>query len=246
MSRIHMLTAELNHLCQFSDATDFASKAETLVKQVDEIGYRILSLHSISDEELLLLPTNNEEQVHALVSMAEKMNDADLSADEIYAIRAEMRQLQRKLITQYCNDPEQPTFRILPHSWRLLVYKEKASHPMNQYAEMFRVNGLPKLRTKYVNLLMDYQIHKEQTNPRTEAVEYLFEKRGNELLKLHSKLLMLCMQNRRKGKPEIYVIDQLQTLNTMLIQAAELNNPQYFRDTVFWYMYDRLKDWVNR
>jgi hypothetical protein len=36
------------------------------VQEVDDIGYRILSVHSLSDEELLILPTKDQRSLQAI------------------------------------------------------------------------------------------------------------------------------------------------------------------------------------
>jgi hypothetical protein len=244
-SRIHLLAAELNKLCETPDEPEFKSQAEALVQEVDDIGYRILSVHSLSDEELLILPTNKEEQVQHLTQLMAGTHNSALSREEIFDMKAAIRQLQRELIMQYAVDPEQPWFRIMPHSYRLLIYNEAPGHPINRYAESFRVDKLLELRAEYETLLWEFRIHKEQTDPDIDAIQFLFENRGKELFSLHMKLLLICLRNRKKGPTNFSVHAYLHTLNTMLLQVLEMNSPQYFRDNMFWCMYDRLRWWVN-
>ena len=244
-SRIHVLLNALNILANkewgFEGDFDLKIEATSLVKEVDDLGYRILSIYSLEQEDLKQLPAASDEQNKTLSAWMEQTFKDNLTEKDIFKIRADIRNIEKEIMHAYAIRRDQHLFNLINHSDRLIVWNESPGHPMNQFAEKHRKHCILKLRTEYESILWSFKINNENAKDESGIMLLFMQDRLVLLAKLHLDLIKVCLPGASLDHGFTSFNRIFQIINTYLLQAMELKDPAVFSKTIFWSMVDRVK-----
>lgn len=234
-SRLHVIMEELNRICE-EDCTRPPGKNDArglLMDELHRLGYRVLSVYSLEQEDLLLLPQALPEEVERIQTLEKECFSISLGQQEIFEMRAEIRQMEKDIALRFAMDEAMPWFRLISHASRLIVWNEAPGHPMNQLAEIYRDNTLLRTRNEYETFLWHYRFKHGASTDENVFSAFVSEYRQPPLLYTHIHLIRTC----KKFDPDagdIPTNSLIQRMNTCLLQAIELDNPATFREFGFW------------
>ena len=234
-SRLHVILEELNRISE-EDCTHTPGKNDArgmLMDELHRLGYRVLSVYSLEQEDLLLLPHALPEEVESIKTLEKECFSITLTQQEIFEMRAEIRRMEKDIALRYAMDETMPWFRLISHASRLIVWNEAPGHPMNQWAEKYRDNTLQRTRNEYETFLWHYRFKHGASTDENVFSAFVSEYRQPPILYTHIHLIRAC----KKFHPDAGDIPAntiIQRMNTCLLQAIELNNPAIFRAFGFW------------
>ncbi|MBL7812689.1 MAG: hypothetical protein JNL57_10740 [Bacteroidetes bacterium] len=240
LSRIHLLVDELNLLAGKPDVPDFKNRAEACTREVHDLGYRILSVYTLDTPELMTLPEIPPELLTQLQALIRRLDEPEMDQQEIFDIRSDIRQTERELVKAYMLSDKHTWFQLVSHDNRLIVYAETAGQPMNQYAEKYLCRKLIDIRTEYESWLWTVK-QKYPETPDEKTLLQLLQQNRNELFKIHIPLIFEALKHTEHRKDYLFSNQLVQALNTFLMQAMRLNDPNLFRTYLFWHIWDKVR-----
>lgn len=241
-SRIHVLANELNLLLE-QEWEDFTRKLvlESLT-EIDELGYRIVAVSELKDEDLLLLPQENDDTTESLRNMMRFINDHLVFNNEnlIKDFLNRKTALENSLRNEYLNNAFYPLFKVIHLGTRLLVHKVPENHEACKVLENYSKFYLLDVRNTYVRSLTWFL--KRYGNLQVNLPEYLLEipEFHLDFLNVTTRLISYSLNGRVLHGGLDAMSRLYQIINTHVLQCMESRDIDSFKTFGFWDMHQQL------